>query len=68
MKLNKEKIEMLRAEKCLTKMDVIQKAQTSSQTLYRALNGEDVDAAVIGKFAKALNVPVQDIIIQEERS
>ena len=66
MKLDKRKFEMIRAEKCMTKKEVAKRAMVSSQTMYNALNGKNTDGSYLGKLAKALDVPVQDIIISEE--
>lgn len=65
MKLNRKKVELLRAEKCLSVSEVISKANIGRATFYKACS-HDVDAVIVGKIAKALDVPVSSIIIQEE--
>lgn len=64
MKLNKEKFDLVRAERCLSKLDVARKGIISTQTLYRAYNGEEVDAMIIGKIARGLEVRPETLIQQ----
>lgn len=65
MKLNKYAIEILRAEKGFTVSDLSKKSRVSQPTINRGFK-KDITPVSAGKLAKALDMPVQDIIISEE--
>ena len=65
MKLNKRKIDLLRANKL---MSVIALSNISgvSQTTIRKGYKENISIVAVGKIAAALEVDVEDIIIEED--
>ncbi|SCJ97737.1 Uncharacterised protein [uncultured Eubacterium sp.] len=61
MKLNKYAVEMLRARRCITTNQLANNAKVSAVTIRRGYEN-NIDAVCVGKFAKALNINVEDII------
>lgn len=62
MKISQKKIEILRAENGIKVKDLSLKAGVSIVTLQRIAKKQEADAITVGKIAKALNVPVIDLI------
>ena len=62
MKLNREKLDLLRAKNLLTLQQLAKLAGVSTATLVKSGNPGVV---TIGRIAKALNVDVEEIIVKE---
>lgn len=63
MKLSNRKLQLIVAEKCLTWKEVCDRAEIDLTTLRKIRQGtRNPKPVTIGKIAKALEVPVQDII------
>lgn len=60
MRVDTKKLEIHLAKNCMSEADL--RTGTSPQTLSRIRKGMEVRPKTIGKIAKALNVPVTDII------
>lgn len=67
MKLNKAVIDLLRAEQCITLGELACSAKVGKNTItpYTGFT-RDINPLSVGKIARALNVPVEDIIVKEE--
>ena len=65
MKLNKNKMDLIRTRQCMTLEQLRIKAKCSHNSIKKGYQ-EDVDPNVIGRIAKALGVDVAEIIVQEE--
>lgn len=65
MKLNKQKLCVAMARSCVISKDLQQKSGLPKATYIRALTGKNVRPATIGKIAKALGVPVENLIDME---
>lgn len=65
MKLDVKAFERCLAEKILTRGQVIKKAGISHVTLDKAQSGKDITPATLGKIAKAMGVPVTELIANE---
>lgn len=66
MQLNKDTLDLLRARECLTVLALAKKAGISQSTINTGYKKE-IDPVPVGKIAKALNVDVKDIIIEQQR-
>ena len=64
MKLNKQKLVLIMAERCLNISELAQDAELNASALSALINKKDRKATLktIGTLAKALEVPVQDLI------
>ena len=62
MKVNRKKLQLAMANACLNSEDLAVKAELPRPTLNNAITGRSVRPATIGKFAKALGVPVEQIL------
>lgn len=62
MKVNRKKLQLAMANACLNSKDLAVKAEMPRPTLNNAITGRSVRPATIGKIAKALDVPVEQII------
>lgn len=62
MKLDKEKIELLRANKCMT---VVQLAHAAGISVTPLIYCKNVKPITAGKIAKALGVPVEELLAEE---
>lgn len=62
MKVNRKKLQLAMANACLNSEDLAVKAEMPRPTLNNAITGRSVRPATIGKIAKALDVPVEQII------
>lgn len=61
MKLNKEKLDLVRTRQCMTLDQLRIKAKCSHSSIRKGCQ-EDIDPNVIGRIAKALEVDVIEII------
>lgn len=62
MKVNAKKLMIVLAECCMNPYDLCRKTGIQYQTYRRIVSGSNCKPATLGKIAKALNVPVTDII------
>ena len=62
MKVNRKKLQLAMANACLNSEDLAVKAELPRPTLNSAITGRSVRPATIGKIAKALGVPVEQIL------
>lgn len=64
MRLNKQKLMLIMVERCLSISELSQSAELNASVLSALINKKDRKATLktIGKLAKALEVPVQDLI------
>ncbi len=62
MKVNRKKLQLAMANACLNSEDLAVKAELPRPTLNNAITGRSVRPATIGKIAKALGVPVEQIL------
>lgn len=65
MKINKWKLELIKAQKKISSTELVKQSQISSAVLGRIKNGKELRATTIGKIAKALDVDVLEIVEQE---
>lgn len=65
MRVDRKKIELLMAKDCLSTTDVADKAMVTSQTVRRAISGNQIKPKTVGKIAKALGVDVTEILLEE---
>ena len=59
---NKRKLEIAMANACMNPYDLCKVAEICYQTYQRITSGKDAKPATVGKIAKALNVPVENLI------
>ena len=59
---NKRKLEIAMANACMNPYDLCKVAEIRYQTYQRITSGKDAKPATVGKIAKALNVPVKNLI------
>ena len=64
MKLNSKVINIELARRCVS-ASFFMKYGIAQQTITRAMNGADITPRTVGKFAKALDVDVTEIIAEE---
>lgn len=62
MIVNKKKLEMAMANACLNSTALCKEIGMKYQQFYRVSTGCNCKPATIGKIAKALNVPVENLI------
>lgn len=62
MKINTRALEVIMAQKALSKSDVAKLANISSSTLTRAVNGAEVSPKTVGMLARGLEVDVDGIL------
>lgn len=62
MKVNKKKLELAMATACVNPYDLCKMASIQYQTYKRISAGREAKPATVGKVAKALNVPVEQIL------
>lgn len=65
MKLDKKRFDLIRAEKCMTFKKVTELSGVSAVTIRKGFKNK-ISGVAVGKIAKALGVPVKEIIIEEE--
>ena len=66
MILNKTRIEMLLAERCMTKAALGEKSGISSANISSILRRKNCQPHTVGKLAKGLGVAVEEIIVPEQ--
>lgn len=66
MRLNKEKVLVQLAERCMSVKDLADSYGCTKQRMYRLLKQQTTTVKTIGKLAKALNCDVKEIIDLEE--
>ncbi len=59
---NKRKLEIAMANACMNPYDLCKVAEIRYQTYQRITSGKAAKPATVGKIAKALNVPVENLI------
>ena len=59
---NKRKLEIAMANACMNPYDLCKVAEIRYQTYQRITSGKDAKPATVGKIAKALNGPVENLI------
>lgn len=62
MRVDKHKFEIVMANKCMTSADLSKKSGVSQFTITRMQTKAETQPATIGKIAKALEVPVEELI------
>ena len=62
---NKQKVQLAMANACLTSGDLQKKSGLPRGTFLNVITGRNVRPATVGKIAKALNVPVENLIDME---
>ena len=62
MKINKQKLQIALATACMTAKELIYKSGLSKAATMNAITGKKVKPITVGKIAKALNVPVENLI------
>jgi len=65
MKLDKRKIKILLAEKCMMTKDLCEVSGVSHATITKGYSKE-ISPLSVGKLAVALGVPVEEIVLPEE--
>lgn len=60
--MSKKKLEIAMANACVNTQALCKKAGMKYQQFYRVFNGGNCKPATIGKIAKALNVPVENLL------
>lgn len=64
---DKQKVQIAMARACMKPSDIAKKAQIPAQTVKNAICGiRSVSPATMGKVARALNVDVTEILLDEE--
>lgn len=64
MRVNKQTVEILMAQKCWGREELLKSADISDCTYYKSF-GKGVLPKQVGKIARALGVPPEDIIVKE---
>ncbi len=62
MIVNKKKLEVAMATACMNPYDLCNAAKVNYQTYQRITSGKDAKPATVGKIAKALNTPVENLL------
>lgn len=65
MRANKYKMELAMANKCLNTGDLEELTKMPRPTINNVITGRSVRPATMGKIARALEVPVEDLIEKE---
>ncbi len=65
MRIDKQKLQLAMARECLTTKELQEKSDVPKATLINATAGKNCKPATVGKIAKALNVPVENLIDME---
>jgi len=66
MIISKQKLQIALATACMNPYDLCKAVNIQYQTYRRITAGNKCKPATVGKIAKALNVPVQDLLDMEE--
>lgn len=62
MVVNKRKLEMAMGNACMNTQALCKEIGMKYQQFYRVANGSNCKPATVGKIARALNVPVENLI------
>ena len=62
MIIDKKKLEVAMATACMNAHDLCKEAGMKYQLFYRVASGNNCKPATVGKIAKALNTPVENLI------
>lgn len=62
MRINKQKLQLAMANACMISKELQKKPELPRGTFLNVITGKSVKPATIGKIAKALNVPVENLI------
>lgn len=62
MKIDVEKLKLEMAKKCFSSSDLMAAADISKTTYLNILKGKEVKPVTVGRIAKGLNVPVEELI------
>lgn len=62
MKANREKLELAMAKACLLPSELAEQAGVPRPTLNGVISGKSVRPATLGKVARALGVPVEELL------
>ncbi len=62
MRIDKDRVFILRAEKELQIKDIAKKCEVTPQAISNSINADKVSAMMAGKIAKALGVDVEEIL------
>lgn len=62
MLANKQKLQLAMANACMTSGDLQKKSGLPRGTFLNVVSGKNVRPATVGKIAKALGVPVENLI------
>lgn len=62
MRLDNKKLLQIMATRCITIQELVEKSGLSRSTISAVKAGKSCNYITIGKLAKALEVPVQDLI------
>lgn len=62
MRSSKEKLRLAMAQACMSVQELADAAEMPLPTLNGAIRGRSVRPKTIGKLARALNVPVEDLL------
>lgn len=65
MLINKSKLQIAMANKCIDPVDLAEKAGIAYATIKRATLKDGAKPSTVGKIAKALEVPVEDLLEKE---
>lgn len=66
MTINNSKLQLAMATACMNPYDLCKAVSIQYQTYRRISGGYNCKLATVGKIAKALNVPVENLIDMEE--
>lgn len=65
MILNKQKLDIAMANKCMTSNELQKKSTLPRGTFLKVIGGKNVKPVTAGKIAKALEIQVQELIEME---
>ena len=65
MRINKQKLQIAMANICITSNELQKKSELPRGTFLNVITGKNVRPATAGKIAKALNIPVENLIDME---
>lgn len=66
MKANRQMLQLAMANACLTTKELAEAAKMPRPSVNNVITGRNVKPATLGKIARALGVPVTDILEQQE--
>lgn len=65
MRVDKKKLDLCRAKKCMSAKDMLKAANVSSVTISK-IDTKEINAVVVGKLARALGVEPEEILADEQ--